>query len=420
MFRNKKSLYFIMIYLLIYILLNYFIPVFSSATTRGTVFLSTNKEKVEKGEEIEISINLEGNKTAAFNTNLYFDGTKVEYVSGPENINVIGNRILSIWYDKKGARSATDGEIVKYIFKAKEDGIANFTIDGDFYSSTGQSIDANFKSVQVQIGKQESKLEMQIEEQGKDSNKTNANLQSLRIDIEGLVPNFEPNIYKYYLLIPNNIQSVDILAVTENPNATVNISGNTNLKEGLNRIDVKIRSEDNTKEQIYTIEVSKTADSEAANANLETLTIENTLLNTPFDNNIINYTAQVPNSIENLNILAIPENENAKVQITGKDGLKVGNNTVYINVKAANGFTTKEFKIDVYKRNIEEEKKYQEEQSHLQEKLDEAYEIEKTSTNVEEQPNLSNEKENYTMIAILTIILIIIIISRVVYSKLKK
>lgn len=420
MFKNKKSFYFIMIYLLIYILINYFTPVFSSATTKGTVFLSTNKEKVEKGEEIEISINLENNKTTAFNTNLYFDETKVEYLSGPNNINVIGNKILSVWYDEKGSQGAINGTILTYIFKAKEDGVANFTVDGDFYGTTGQSIDVNFKAVQVQIGKQESKLEMQLEEKGEDSNKTNSNLKSLRIEIEGLVPNFEPSIYKYYLAIPNNIQSIDILAITENPNATVNILGNTNLKEGLNRIDVKVNSEDKTKEQIYTIEVSKTADLQAANTNLETLAIENTLFNIPFDNNVINYKAQVDNSIENLNILAIPENENAKVQITGKDGLKEGNNTVYVNVKAANGFTTKEFKIDVYKRNVEEEKKYQEEQTHLQDKLEEAYEIEKVSTDAEEDIILNNENDNYIMIAILTTILVIIIISGIVHSKLKK
>lgn len=389
----------------------------SFANTTGTVYLNTNKEIVEIGEEIEVTINIENIKTAAFTAYINFDDTKFEYISGTENTNVIGNRVITLWFDQLGGKQAKTGELIKLKFKAKANGLANFVVSGQFYSENGQLIETDFKELQVEVGKKETKLTS--DEQGTDTNKSNADLKSLRVDIEGIVPTFDKNVKQYYLNIQNTINNIDVLAVAENPKSSIEITGNTNLKDGLNVISIKVVSEDKTQENIYNINVTKTANLDTANTNLETLAIENVLLNPPFDNTITHYDIEISNSTTQLNILAVSENENASTSISGNNDLKEGNNQIVISVTASNGFTKKYFIINAYKRNVQEEEQFINEQEMQQEKLEEAYDIEQTSK-VEE--NISEEANNNKWYIIGGIIVTIIVISiiGIIYFKKKK
>ena len=389
----------------------------SFANTTGTVYLNANKEIVEIGEEIEVTINIENIKTAAFTAYLNFDNTKFEYISGTENTNVIGNRVITLWFDQLGGKQAKTGELIKLKFKAKANGLANFVVSGQFYSENGQLIETDFKELQVEVGKKEAKLIS--DEQGTDTNKSNADLKSLRVDIEGIVPTFAQDVKQYYLNIRNTINNVDVLAVAENPKSSIEITGNTNLKDGLNVISIKVVSEDKTQENIYNINVTKTANLDTANTNLETLAIENVLLNPPFDNTITHYNIEISNLTTQLNILAVPENENASTSISGNNDLKEGNNQIVISVTASNGFTKKDFIINAYKRNVQEEEQFINEQEMQQEKLEEAYDIEQTSK-LEE--NISEEANNNKWYIIGGIIVTIIVISiiGIIYFKKKK
>ena len=389
----------------------------SFANTTGTVYLNTNKEIVEIGEEIEVTINIENIKTAAFTAYINFDDTKFEYISGTENTNVIGNRVITLWFDQLGGKQAKTGELIKLKFKAKANGLANFVVSGQFYSENEQLIETDFKELQVEVGKKETKLTS--DEQGTDTNKSNADLKSLRVDIEGIVPTFAQDVKQYYLNVHNTINNLDVLAIAENPNSSIEITGNTNLKDGLNVISIKVVSEDKTQENIYHINVTKTTNLDTANTNLETLAIENVLLNPPFDNTITHYDIEISNSTTQLNILAVPENENASTSISGNNDLKEGNNQIVISVTASNGFTKKDFIINAYKRNVQEEEQFINEQEMQQEKLEEAYEIEQTSK-VEE--NISEEANNnkwYIIGGIIGTIIVISIIG-IIYFKKKK
>ena len=139
----------------------------SYATQTGLVYIECNKENLEKNDEIEVSINLKDAKTAAFNFSLYFDNTKFEFISEAENVSVQENRIIYVWYDINGGKTPKDGEIAKFRFKAKEEGIANFSIEGEFYSETGQLIQVDFKEKQVQIKEKNGISEEQKEEKEK-------------------------------------------------------------------------------------------------------------------------------------------------------------------------------------------------------------------------------------------------------------
>ena len=174
---------------------------------------------------------------------------------------------------------------------------------------------------------------------------------------------------------------------------------------------------------MYTIEVTKTSNPELANTNLETLAIENVLLNPNFENNITQYDAEVSNETTKLNILAIPENENAIVQISGYEDIKEGNNKILISVTAQNRMTKRDYQINVYRRNIQEEEEYKDEQEKQKEALEQAYEIEKTSTTNEEaeaQQVEQQESKQYLVLAIIVFLIIVCIIIGVIYYKKRK
>lgn len=388
---NKKILLLLILFLF---LINIISACKVYANTTGNVYLESNKDVIDVGEEIEISVNIDNFKTAAFTLSLYFDNDKFEFVkeNKEDNINVDGNRIIYVWYDKQGGTSPRSGSIETFKFKAKENGIATFNINGEFYTEKGQKVETSFKEKQIQIGKEETTLEKQArEEVGQDINESNSKLQNLRLSIEGMVPEFQNDIFDYYLTVKNDVKDIEVLATAENNDAQVEITGNTNLQNGLNTIKVQVTSPDKTSNSTYLINVTKTNDLEAANTNLETLAIENYLLYPAFDNTVTNYNVEVGNNTEQINLLAIPEDEEATVEIKRDDTLKEGNNEIKITVTARNGYTKKEYNINVYKRNSEEEAKYQEEQKSNQEKLKQIYEIQKTSN--EQEQNKENQEQ---------------------------
>lgn len=194
------------------------------------------------------------------------------------------------------------------------------------------------------------------------------------------------------------------------------------MKQGLNLIKIKVISQDKSVEKVYEIKVTKTDNIASANTNLEILAIENYLLNPPFDNSITQYKLEVSNDTTNLNVFAVPENEQGKVTISGNENLKEGNNNITVTVTAPNGVTKREYKITAYKRNINEEENYKREQEEQKENLEEAYEMEKTITNSEEPPVVkADENNHYIIIAIVSIsVIVVIIIGVFIYKKYRR
>lgn len=384
------------------------------------LILSTENENVNINESFKIYVNIGEIKTASYTINIYFDNSKVEYLSGSENTNVVDNRIINIWYDKNGGENTKSNEqIAVFEFKAKEIGTTSFYLNGEFFDSKGNSINVNNSYLKINIVEEQNNKKISgIEEEN-----NNSLLKIVRLDKEGLIPEFSPNIKEYYFITDLNTNSLDVTAIPQATNANINITGNKNLKEGLNKILIEVTSEDNSNKSNYTINVTKTNDEKAANTNLEMLAIENVTLEPIFDTNILNYNASVSNDTKNLNIFAVPENINGKVEITGKDELVEGNNIVIIKVTALNGYSYKNYIINVYKRSTEEDKKLEEEKKENTEKLntilsEQGTELEKNYKK-EEKEN-TEEKDNKKIIIIGLIIIIGIEIFIIIKIKNKK
>lgn len=254
------------------------------------VNLSSDKNTIKAGEEIEIVLSIENAKTAAFTAYIYFDNSYLEYVKGPKMSNLDNNRIIYVWYDENGIGDSKDGELARFTFKAKKDGATSLNSNGEFYDEDGDVIEANFKDYEIRIGEE---------------------------------------LIEY--------KAGEVKAVNEDIDTT-------------------------------------------SNTDLETLAIENMLLYPYFDNNITSYNFEVPNDVKDLNILAVPENEKAKVSISGGADLIEGDNSIKITVTAQDGKTQKIFSLNAYRRNEAEEQVYLKEQDENKKKLEEIYNTQKTGS----------------------------------------
>ena len=200
---------------------------------------------------------------------------------------------------------------------------------------------------------------------------TNANLKELHLSVEGLSPAFNKNTTTYNIVVPNNIDTININAIPEDSNAKVSVAGNTNLQTGLNNITIKVTAPDNKTTKTYTIHATKTDNPELANANLENLAIENVMLDPEFNTDIVQYNATIRSMHNTLNILAVPQIEGAQVNIQGADNIQFGENVITIIVIAKDGVTTKDYVINLYKKTAEEEQQELEQINLLQEEINE-------------------------------------------------
>ncbi len=389
-----------------------------------SVYLQATNTEIENGEEFSFTINLANIDVAAFDIQIYFNNELLEYVSGPENTNVSGSKIITVWYDETGGEHPKQNcELVKYTFKAKEIENEYIAIQGEFYNAEGVQVQSFTDGIEI-IANEETQTEtIEIsEESGVTSN--NSKLKNLRLNHEGMTPVFSPDITEYYFLT-EDLSQLEVTAIPENTNANVTINGNTDFKEGINTIVIEVTSPDKTSKTQYVISVTKTKDLEKANANLETLAIENVMIEPEFANDIYQYHTIVSNTTENLNILAIPERQNAKVEVFGGENLQYGNNVVNIQVTAENRYTIKQYRVNVYRRSEEEQKIADEEQQLNIQKLNAILE-EKEG---EEEQNASNKsiieniEENLWFVIIyiiFSIAIIVVVIYRIKKEKMDK
>lgn len=371
--------------------------------SQGKIYLSSDIQTVEKEQMFSISLRAQDTNICALKIKIMFNSSKIEYISGSDNVNLMENQLLFTWFDDKGGKNPIkDGEIASFMFKAKEAGYVQVGITGEVYNSNLEKEEITLDGTVIDI------MEM-VKEEANNTNEYNSFLKVLRINYEGIEPYFDKNIMDYYYIAENDIDSLEVTAVPENPEATVKVIGNNNFKEGLNKIMIEVIAKDNQHKSIYNINVTKTNDIENANANLQALALEGVVISPEFKANQTQYYAEVPKSIETIKLLAIPENEEASIHIIGNEELNIGNNKVTVRVTAKNGFTQKNYRINVYRRNDIEETQNEEQEQIQEEKLstvleDIIYEKENNLDTTED-----NNKNNYSYWANIIIVIVLLV-----------
>lgn len=413
--KNSKSI--VMLFILILLLL----LGINKSLAESKMEIIADNEVIKQGEETKIRIELNNTNIAAFTLEIFWDNTKLEYISGPENSNYSNNRIIYTKVNDKGVSEDTI-DVDGFVFKGNKDGIANVVVTGDFYTSNGETVDLDIASLQIQIGEVKA-IDEQVTDEIKPKEKNvsddNTNLSILRLNREGISPEFNKDVKEYYFIADESITNLEVTAIPENPVSTVTVTGNTDFKMGKNVISIKVQSKDNTKMSEYKIYVTRTYNLDNANANLETLAIRQGTLSPEFDANVTNYKTEIANDVNRLELLAIPQKENAKVNILGIDEMKIGSNKIEIVVTAGDGITSKKYEIDVYRRNESEETQNKENQIEA-ERISTSLQEQYFKNNIVEENSIIEEtnKRNITLIGISIIAVVCIaVIGYVIYRK---
>ena len=290
--------------------------------------------------------------------------------------------------------------------------MAQINVIGEFYDEKGNEVVINPQNFTWNISE-----EVQTQNVEGNFDKASANLDILRLSHEGISPQFDTNVTEYYITVDKSVDTLDVEAIPENPNAKVEVSGSGKMILGKNTITIKVTSEDGTQSKTYTIYVTKTDDIEKANANLETLAIrQGTLIPEFSDVQYTEYRVEINNNVETIDILAIPQNQNANVTIQKDDVMRIGDNKILINVTAEDGITNKKYEVTVHRRTEEEQKVYEKEQ---QEQIGKAEKLiatvnNETKENIEieeiQEETEQNEERNNVIIIIIACILVVLIV----------
>ena len=433
-----KGKYIILNIILICIaILSYNLIITVNAENSSQIIISSSKNSVASNEAFTILLSANNTNIAAYTLWIYYESEKVECISQIDNINIQNNKIIYTWYSNDGENKSLD-DMLELEFVAKQEGIATFSVTGEFYSETGKQLKLQGNSLDVVIGdvtlmaENNSMIETQEENSSQKNTQEDAdllaevqnddsslNLGIMRTNQEGITPNFNAEILEYYLVVDETVNNLDIAAIPVSKKAEIVIVGNKNLKSGINKVKITVSLNGNSK--TYTINVTKTDNPNKANANLETLAIQNYTLEPEFQNSITNYYAEVASTETLVNILAIAEDSSANVKIEGNNDLKYGSNNVVVTVTARDGITDKKYNIEIYKRNDEEEDVYNEEIKEKNEEVNMLLE-EKSIETAESKENRAedNEVNGKSKVIVIVVIIVAIIVIGVVIIAVRK
>ena len=170
----------------------------------------------------------------------------------------------------------------------------------------------------------------------------NPMLKEIKINGKDIEPQFEMFTTEYVLTIDEEIEKINVEAIPDDEKASVEIKGDTNLKLGRNEIEIQVTAEDGRAKQSYFLYITK-GDSINTNANLKVLKIKDCELAPTFEKNTINYAFEYPEYLKKVEIEAIPEDNDAKVEIIGNENLKEIVQNIEIKVTAKDGQTIKKY-----------------------------------------------------------------------------
>lgn len=153
----------------------------------------------------------------------------------------------------------------------------------------------------------------------------------------------ENDKFEYDLNIPYDIDSIDVNAITEDSNAKVEISGNNDLKVGLNQIKILVTAEDNTT-KTYIINVTRKEEGYTLSNNnyISKLTITGYNLN--FNKDILKYNLKIKKE-KKLDINIELEDKKSNYKIIDNNNLK--NNSIIKIIVTAEDNTTRTYEIHI-------------------------------------------------------------------------
>ena len=176
----------------------------------------------------------------------------------------------------------------------------------------------------------------------------NADLVSLDVNPGTLSTPFNAKTITYTVNVAFDVTTVTVSATAVDENATVEGTGSYELYTGSNTITVTVTAQDGVTVNTYTITVIRAAPP-SNNANLGSLTVNTGTLTPSFSPNITNYSVIVASGVKDITITGKPEDDDAVVSGNGNHPLNVGNNSLVIEVTAADKKTVKKYTVSVFR-----------------------------------------------------------------------
>ena len=163
----------------------------------------------------------------------------------------------------------------------------------------------------------------------------NNNLKSLEVEDHTFTPEFSKTTTVYYLNVERDVETIQVNAIAEDVNATVEGDNEVNLNVGVNYVEVKVTSESGIA-KVYTIIVTRKGNN---NSYLESLTVSRGSLSPEFEKTENNYTVTVPYEVEEITVSGTLEDKVATAIGFDKYNLEVGTNKIQVTVTAEDGST---------------------------------------------------------------------------------
>ncbi len=177
---------------------------------------------------------------------------------------------------------------------------------------------------------------------------SNANLSDLTLD-GATVTDFDKDTLTYNVTYPQDKVSVEIAATPEDDRVkSISNTGTTVLDYGLNTVKLLVTAEDNTTTKEYTLNITRT---KKDNANLSDLKVDNVQVPGFAADKLVYDLDDVGYTKSSVNITYTKADGDATVTGDGTRNLSVGDNELVVTVTAQNGTTTKEYKINIHRKN---------------------------------------------------------------------
>ena len=336
------------------LLLSVFVTKVSAA---GTVSASlTGSQTVTKGSSISVNVyvgTVSGTsgdgKVYAFQGTINYDPTYLEYqsISGASNWTPTYNAtskkfILGNYGLDSGIKNGTVGTIK---FKAIKSGTTSVSVTGAAASDTAGDLTVSMGGAR----------EITINDPTPVTPKSNnSRLSALAVEGQTLTPTFSADVTSYTVTVPEETEAVNITATVEDTGkATLTGTGSKTLSGKLTTATIKVTAEDGTSTN-YVVNIIREAkqvtpepepekEPEVVKSNdstLKKLDVSGYTLTPAFSSGVTSYAMKVTNNITALNVTAIPNDEKAKVSISGNKNWVEGNNAILVKVTAEDGTST--------------------------------------------------------------------------------
>ncbi|MBL0386542.1 cadherin-like beta sandwich domain-containing protein [Tumebacillus sp. ITR2] len=191
---------------------------------------------------------------------------------------------------------------------------------------------------------------------------SNADLSNLTLSQGTLAPVFASGTTTYTASVANAVTSVDVTPTVADGTATLKVNGSAvasgnavtlPLLVGDNTITVQVTAQDGTTKKTYTVTVTRAPSS---NADLSNLTLSQGTLAPVFASGTTIYTANVANTVTNVDVTPTIADGTATLKVNGTDAISgnavtlpllVGDNTITVQVTAQDGTTQKTYIVTV-------------------------------------------------------------------------